>query len=179
MDTLRIEPTKWRTMNAWSISNGTLEVVVTEIGCHLAAVRFVGETTNAFWQPHWPTCQPDRIDPNTNGPYGVGSEAPLLGCIVGHNLCIDRFGEPWAGEHRPMHGEAGVSMWTLAQAGATAVELCATLIEANLAVRRRIRIDGSTLLLTTGVRHDGPSAREIEWCEHVTLGDPFLDGVRI
>jgi hypothetical protein len=179
MNTLRIARTAWRNMAAWSITGGALEAVVTEIGCHLAAIRLPSDNVNPLWQPHWRTADPESIDPTMQGAYGIGSEAPLLGCIVGHNLCIDRFGEPWPGERRPMHGEAGVATWRLEQTSSDTVELTATLPEAALSVRRRLQMEGETLLLTTGVRHGGSAEREIEWCEHVTLGDPFLDGVRI
>jgi hypothetical protein len=175
MDPLRIAGIEWRNMAAWSIQGPALEAVLTEIGCHLAAIR-ASDGTNPLWQPHWKTANPRTIDPNTHGDYGIGCEAPLLGCIVGHNLCIDRFGEPWPGEGRPMHGEAGVMTWQLAHPSADAVVLEATLPEARLKVRRRLQMEGETIHLTTGVYHAGATDREIEWCEHVTLGDPFLDG---
>jgi hypothetical protein len=50
--------------------------------------------------------------------------------------------------------------------------------QARLLVRKRLSFDGETLLLSHGVYHHGPGEREIEWCEHVSLGDPFLDGAR-
>jgi hypothetical protein len=179
MDTLSVTPTHWRQMAAWSITGAALHAVITEIGCHLAAVQLASDDVNPLWQPHWRTSDPRSIDPTVPGYYGEGSEAPLLGCIVGHNLCIDRFGAPWPGEERPMHGEAGVATWAIRQPSPDAIELEAALPEARLRVRRRLQMEGSTIHLSTGVYHDDERDREIEWCEHVTLGDPFLDGVRI
>jgi hypothetical protein len=176
MDALTITPTTWRGMEAWTIAGPALNVVLTRIGCHLAAIRRQGEQLNPLWQPQWPAADPATVAPG--GSYG-GIEASLLATIVGHNLCLDRFGPPYPGETRPVHGEAGTARWTLAQPSPGLVELTAELPEARLTARTRVAITGETLLLTHGVRHDGPGVRELEWCEHANVGDPFLAGARV
>jgi hypothetical protein len=54
---------------------------------------------------------------------------------------------------------------------------------AGLRVVRSVAFAGQTLLLTTSVERgaeaDALSASPVEWCEHTTLGPPFLDGVEI
>ena len=67
------------------------------------------------------------IDDRTAYGQGVAEEfekaAKAAGAtIVGHNACIDRFGAPWPGETRPVHGESGVVRWELYQPHARRVE---------------------------------------------------------
>jgi len=173
MDALTVTATTHRGMPAWSISGSALEVVVTVTGAHLAVLRSRGDQLNPLWQPQWPAVDPSGVAPG--GPYG-GSESSLLATIVGHNLCLDRFGPPWPGENRPVHGEAPCVAWSLAQPAPDLVELSATLPLAKLRVRRRIRMQGTTAQYSAGVAHDGALPRAVEWCEHATVGDPFLDG---
>jgi len=97
----------------------------------------------------------------------------LLNVIVGSNPCIDRFGPPWPGEHKPLHGEAGIRIWNSRQDGDVAV-FATELPLARLAVERAFSLHGDTLALTTSVRSLDSVERSIEWCEHTTLGDPFL-----
>lgn len=153
--------TTWRGRPAMHLSGDQLEAVVTVTGAHLACLRRRGELLNPLWQPSWTT-----------------STDPLLAVITGSNPCIDRFGPPWPGETRPMHGEAGLSQWSSCQEGDEAV-FRTTVPLAHLAVERRFRFIGDRLDLTTSVTPLGGQPRTVEWCEHTTLGDPFLDGVEI
>lgn len=153
--------TTWRGRPALHLTGDQLEAVVSVTGAQLACLRRRGDTLNPLWQPGWTT-----------------AEDPLLNVIVGSNPCIDRFGPPWPGEVKPLHGEAGVRQWTSHQEGDVAV-FQATLPIAGLAVERRFRLSGDCLELTTNVQPLAGQPRFIEWCEHTTLGDPFMDGVEI
>ena len=175
-DPLELTITTWRGQTAWRIAGPDLEVVVTRCGGHLAAIRLPGEELNPLWQPHWAAADPATVRPG--GAYG-GIEASLLATIVGHSVCIDRFGPPRPGEHRPVHGEAGVVDWMLTRISPAEIEITALLPEARLHVRTRFAICGETLLLTRGVRHDDLTPRELEWCEHVSLGAPFIDDAEV
>ncbi len=175
MDTLTITPTTWRGVKAHRILGSRLEAVLTVVGCHLACLRRRGEELNPLWQPQWPAGDPTTIKPGVDGKWGPGPDASMLSTIVGSNLCLDRFGPPWPGENRPVHGETNVVPWKMI-AHATMAECTTALPEAKLMVRRRVRIDNDVLELSTGVCHDGKEARAVEWCEHTTIGDPFLDG---
>lgn len=77
-----------------------------------------------------------------------------------------------AGERRPLHGEAGVVVWN--HAGGS-VFTC-WLPQARLRIRRALAFTGTTLRLSVEVAHDDPQPRDIEWCEHLTMGSPFIDG---
>nr|MBA3937385.1 hypothetical protein [Planctomycetota bacterium] len=175
-DPLELTITAWRGQTAWRIAGPLLEVVVTRCGGHLAAIRRPGEELNPLWQPHWAAADPATVRPG--GAYG-GIESSLLATIVGHSVCIDRFGPPRAGEQRPVHGEAGVVDWMLTRISPAEIEITALLPEARLHVRTRFAICGESLLLTRGVRHDDLVPRELEWCEHVSLGAPFIDDVEV
>jgi len=179
MDDLTCIPTTWRNAPALLIIGDTLEVVLSLRGGHLAALRLRGEALNPLWQPPWPGADPATVVPGASGTYGDGPEAFLLAGIVGSNLCCDRFGSPWPGERRPLHGEAGVATYRRIATAATVLSIEAYLPEARLWVARAISLDGANCLLRTTVRHQGQHDRAIEWCEHTNLGDPFLDGCAI
>jgi hypothetical protein len=174
-----MNPTTWRGLPAWRIAGDGIEAVITAIGGHVACLRAAGDALNPLWQPPWPGRDPASLDAAALDAYGGWPVAPCLASIVGSSICIDRFGPPALGERRPLHGEAGVVHW---QAVAVPGGLLAQtrLPEARLLVRRRCVIAGGRLVLTTGVCLDGDDApRPIAWCEHITLGDPFLDGAAI
>jgi hypothetical protein len=173
MDEVQVHSTSWRGVPAWLVASHQLEAVVTRVGGHLAAIRHPGSALNPLWQPPWPAADPASV--RSGGFYG-GIEASLLATIVGHNLSLDRFGPPRHGERRPVHGEVNTLSWQRSSASPGLCEFTVRLPEARLLVRKRLRFEGETLLLAHGVYHQGPGEREIEWCEHVSLGDPFLDG---
>src|SRR6056297_29308 len=112
MAEITVTEPEWRGVGAWRLAGGDLEIVVTRVGAHLAAITGRGERLNPLWQPPWSATSPqDGVDrPDV---YGGGPEASLLAGIVGHNLCLDRFGPPRPGESRPVHAEAGVATWKL------------------------------------------------------------------
>jgi hypothetical protein len=170
-----IDPCDWRGQPAWRLANRRIEVVVTAVGAKLACLRHVGDELNPLWQPGWPAAA--EPDPAVHGdPHGEGR---LLASAAGSFLCLDRFGPPRPGEQRPFHGEAAVATWTCIGRDGDAVALGADLPLARLSVRRSLRlVDESCLLATTALASDG-CPHEVEWCEHATLGDPFLDGASI
>lgn len=176
-DILHCKPTTWRGQPAYDIMGSALELVVMVTGGHLACMRQLSDHLNPFWQPQWPAAEPSAA--SRHDTWGRGPENSLLACIVGHSLCIDRFGAGWPGEERPLHGEAGVSPWCWRQDGPDRVVGIVELPLAGLRVERGIRLDGQQVLIDTRVTHDDAAPRPIEWCEHASIGDPFLDGAEI
>ncbi len=179
MDNLTCVPTTWRGLPATLAIGSELEVVLSLVGGHLACLRLRGEELTPLWQPPWPAAAPEGVRPAADGPYGDGPEAQLLASIVGSNLCCDRFGAPWPGERRPLHGEAGTARFTTLATEPGSIAITAHLREAGLEVQRSIRCAGPELELTTTVRHHQSTSRAIEWCEHTNLGGEFLDGCEI
>lgn len=79
-------------------------------------------------------------------------------------------------EWRPVHGEAGCLPWDMTDAGGDYARFEVTLPEAKLAIARIITLDGAGATLTTEVNPTDGEDKSIEWAEHVTIGDPFMDG---
>jgi hypothetical protein len=179
--------TTWRGRAAWVLRGERLAAVVTRTGGHLAALTRNDDAAqvNPLWNPSWPAGDPRDVAAVDAGTWGPRPEAPLLAAICGSNLCLDRFGAPWPGEERPLHGEAGVTDFEAAASApggaTTTLAVTATLPLAGLVVRRAFALEGDALRLTTSVQlAPGQAARrQVEWCEHTTLGDPFLDGAEI
>jgi hypothetical protein len=171
---MRVTPTTWRGLPAWLLADSGREVVVMRHGASLACLRLAGEDGNPLWQPAWPASA--TPDPQLHGdPRGEGG---LLATAVGSLLCLDRFGPPRRGEDRPFHGEAAHAIWDLEAVEATTACFTTQLPRSGLALHRRISLDGGICRLATSATspHD---AHDIEWCEHLTLGDPFLSGAII
>lgn len=178
---LTVTESTFRGRAAFLVSTPLLHAVVLRCGGHLAALFSPTDAsqTSPLWQPHWPAGDPSTAA--AAGTWGAGAnavEAPLLASICGSNLCVDRFGAPRDGETRPLHGEAGVVDWRLSSATDARVVFSATLPLARLDVTRSLSFRGSTLVLETEVRADASGGVRplIEWAEHTTLGNAFLDG---
>lgn len=177
MDLLTISNCTWRGVAAWRISSAHLHAVVTVVGGHLAAIWQVSDGINPLWQPPWAPAAPAA---DYAGRYGEDSaSAQLLATIVGHNWCCDRFGGQRPGEKRPAHGETSVVTWQRQLEIPARFTMTAWLPEAQLQVRTTMSFRGTQIVIARSVRHDDADARNIEWCEHVTVGDPFLVGAEI
>jgi len=160
--------------------------VVTTTGCgHLASLRIPDVDVNPLWEPPWPGIEPGDYDPDKHlDIYGPG-EGRLLASLVGHNLCLNHFGDLTEQEEEAKgyyHGEASNLPWTVFEQGADAAEARLDygldLPDAQLQFRRvlRIRPGESTLYIkesTTNLkRSDTPFCCQ----QHVTLGPPFVEG---
>lgn len=164
-----ITPCRWRDDAAWRIANDQLSVVVTRTGAQIASLQGADQGPEALWQPPWQPARPDQADER----WGPPTEAPLLANICGWNCCLDRFGLRDNDGGRPLHGEAGVTPWQF-QPKDDGLLATVLLPIARLELQRHIQLDGDRLVVTTQVR--SPIDQDIEWCEHITLGDPLLDG---
>ncbi len=171
---MRVEKNQWRGDRAWSLKNDTICVVFTETGGQIASLRGAKDGPEALWQPPWPAARPSQADSR----WGPPEEAPLLANICGWNLCLDRFGVRANDGGRPLHGEAGILPWTVT-VESEALRARVELPLAGLTVQRRLGLQGCQLLVETEVAVTDDKVREIEWCEHITLGDPLLEDARI
>lgn len=179
MDQLAISDITWRGLPAWRIAGRSRIAVITAIGGHLAAFAERDDGVNPLWQPHWTAADPATVRPGPDSPYGEGREAPTLAGIVGSNLCVPNFGPPAIGVELPVHGDAGVSRWSRQAGGPDVAVFAVRTPVSDLVVERRLRLDDDVLELATTVRHDLSGPRDIDWCEHTTLGGDFLDGIAI
>src|SRR3974390_1601922 len=104
--------TSYRSRRARALTNGLLEIIVTQEGGHIAAVTDVASRVSPLWSPPWPSIEPSQYDPAKHPEYGLNAESKLLAGILGHNLCLDLFGGPSAPEAAAsitVHGEAPVA----------------------------------------------------------------------
>jgi len=181
--TFTLSETTFRGRPAWEASNGVLSITITKTGCHLGRLVALADPllTNPLWEPLWPSGDPASAA--ASGTWGSGEhavEAPLLTSICGSNLCADRFGAPHPGEERPLHGEAGVVEWApaaAAAAGSQTVTFTAYLPLARLQATRAFALLGNSLTITSALEDRAGRGRDVEICEHTTLGGAFLDHV--
>jgi hypothetical protein len=172
MDNLTVHETTWRDVAAWRVVGQNIELAFTRVGGHLACLRFRDEETNPLWQPNWHAADPETV---VSGGFYGGREASLLAAIVGHNLCLDRFGPPHPGETRPIHGEPGVSAWQRQDTAPTLFALEVAMPLAGLRARKRVQIDGDRVFVTHAVYNPTAQPIDVEWCEHINCGQPFID----
>lgn len=169
-----IEHLSWRGDDALSISNHALCVVVSRHGGQIVSLRGVAGGPEALWQPPWPGVRPTAADER----WGPAAEAPLLGNICGWNCCLDRFGLRDDDGGRPLHGEASVLPWELT-AGNACLHAAVQLPLAGLRIERVISVCESSVVVETTVVNEAGVDRDIEWCEHISLGDPLIDGAEV
>lgn len=104
---------------------------------------------------------------------------------MSHFLCLDRWGWPSEAEAAsgmPYHGEAGLVEWrvvdrTRSALGGECAHLEAHLPLANLAVRRRIRLDRreAVFTVTESVTNLNRLGSVLNMVQHPSIGPPFLD----
>ena len=169
--------TLYRGRRAATIENSELRLTVLEGGGHIAEVFHKPTGVNPLWTPPWPSIEPADYVAGADTTYGAGVESHLLAGIMGHNLCLDIFGGPSAEEHAAglqPHGEASVVAYEIDAKGSE-ITAAATLREASLRVERRLRLNGSAVLVVESVENLSATDRPVAWTEHVTLGPPFLE----
>jgi hypothetical protein len=111
-------------------------------------------------------------------PFTWEEKSATAAHLKGHFLCLDRWGAPSAAEIGagvPFHGEASRVEWR--QIGKTAgeAEMTARLVLARLGVKRTIKLDGASALVTEAVTNEAPLGRVFNMVQHPTIGPPFLD----
>ena len=171
--------THYRGRRACGLNNGTLEIIVTVEGGHLACVNDLAKQVNPLWSPPWPSIDPSQYDPARHPEYGGNSESKLLAGILGHNLCLDIFGGPSDSEAAAgmtVHGEASVATYDIVVQGDTLAQR-AVFPQSQLRFERRIRLPAGQRVATITEHVENRSAwdRPIAWTQHATLGPPFLE----
>jgi hypothetical protein len=171
--------TQYRGRRSHVLDNGTLQLVVTVEGGHIAACIDKATKTNPLWSPPWPSLEPSQYDPAKHPGYGGNSESKLLAGILGHNLCLDIFGGPSEAEAEAgmsVHGEASVAVYDINVQADTLTQR-AVFPQAQLNFTRSIRLPAGsrTATITESVKNLCASDRPIAWTQHATLGPPFLE----
>ena len=163
------------------VRNEDLELAVAEGGGHIAAVRLRGfqEDANPFWQPSWPSHEPDEVTEElVEAEYGGRPEGRLLASILGHSLALDLYGPPSAEETAAggvTHGKAGVVRWKWETVGpATVLGACKDDF-AQLRFSRRLQVKGNSVIIEEKTKNLCNWDRPIGWQQHVSFGAPFCE----
>jgi len=165
---------------AWQLESELLRVSVLECGGHLAEIVLKSSNEiNPLWIQSRPTIDSDSYDPATHGSiYGTGPESRLLSGLAGHNLCFPFWGNPSQAEvsaGMTFHGETNIRRWRLVEESADSLILEVYLPDSAVIMQRHIRCKGYALHVEGWARSTTNWDRPFAWCEHVTLGPPFLD----
>jgi len=180
--------TRWQGREAYTLSNGLLQMVNLTGGGHIAELRFAHgsgfPTLNPLWIPNWKGMEPFQYRAKAHAKrYGPILEAKLLSGIAGHNICLDYFGPPSeeeAAQGLSTHGEAPSLKWRKSSARLTARQLSLTLSvhlpEAGLQFSREIemRAGESVVYLKETVTNERKLDHFFHWTQHATLAPPFV-----
>lgn len=161
------------------LSNAELAVAVAPGGGHIAAIQAGGpQAVNPLWAPPWPSHEPEAVtEAMVAGEYGGAPEGRTLASILGHNLALDLFGTPSAEETAAgvlTHGFFGAQRWEWAAEAARGLVGRCTAARSEMAMERRIQLDGGMAWVEETVTNLGIWDRPIAWQQHVTLGPPWL-----
>lgn len=165
---------------AWIVETSTLRVTVLQGGGHVAEIVLTeGPGVNPLWIQSRPTVDPDQYDPARHEKvYGPGSGARLMSGLAGHNLCFPFWGDPSPAETRAgmtYHGETGVVRWSRLDAAGEGLRIAAELPESRTRFVRSIEVSGQVVRFDSTAENQSAWDRPVGWCEHVTLGPPFLE----
>jgi hypothetical protein len=134
---------------------------------------------NPLWVQSQPTMDPSHFVASRDAhTYGGGSVAKLRSGLAGHSLCFPYWGDPSPAEERAgmtYHGETGVVDWVKTSSGDNWLELTAELPESRTRFTRRLTVDGTVVWFDETATNETAWDRPVTWCEHVTIGAPFLE----
>ena len=180
--------TKWQGREAYTLSNGLIQMVNLTGGGHIAELRFAEgsglPTLNPLWTPPWKSIEPFQYSARSHAKrYGPLTEGKLLSGIAGHNICLDYFGPPSEAETAQglsTHGEAPSLKWRKSgerlRGGQLSVALSLRLPEAGLEFSREagVRAGEPVVYLKETVTNERKLDHFFHWTQHVTLGPPFI-----
>jgi hypothetical protein len=170
--------TTFQNRAAWQIESEEIRISVMQCGGHVAETTFRPTGVNPLWIQDRPTIDADQYDPAIYGPiYGDDGEGKLISGLLGHNICLPYWGLPSESEYRcgmTCHGEPNTVRWQERHHRPDQLDLSVTLLESGLRVDRRLRCVGPVVQFETKVENLLSLDRPIAWCEHVTIGPPFL-----
>jgi hypothetical protein len=175
----QVSSVRFLNRDAWAVQGPKLRVTILKSGGHVGEITLREQgAVNPLWIQSRPTIEPDQFDPARHGKiYGGGVEARLLSGLVGHNLCFPFWGNPSATEGRAgmtYHGEAGITRWKQDNAGDDTLTVSAEFPESRTRFVRTVRVRGQIAYFDETAENLSAWDRPVGWCEHVTLGPPFL-----
>jgi len=166
--------------SAWTIDAPHLRVTVLKGGGHVAEIALkTPGAVNPLWVQRQPTMDPSRfVAARDAQKYGGGSVAKLRSGLAGHSLCFPYWGDPSPSEERAgmtYHGETGVADWVRTASGENWLEVAAELPESRTRFTRKVTVHGTVVWFDETAANETAWDRPVTWCEHVTMGAPFLE----
>ena len=166
--------------DAWTIESGKLRLTILQSGGHVAQLLLKEEGgISPLWVQSRPTMDPENYHADRDGTkYGGGAGARLMSGLAGHNVCFPYWGNPSPDEERAgmtFHGETGVARWKRTDGGTDWITVAAELPESRTRFVRTVRVRGQVAYFEETAENESAWDRPVGWCEHVTLGPPFLE----
>lgn len=165
---------------AWQIDTPDVRVTILECGGHVAEIvhKASGEI-NPLWIQNRPTIDSDKFDPAIHGAeFGTDGEAKLISGLAGHNLCFPFWGAPSETEQKAgmtAHGETNIVRWQEIESDQNSLRLAALLPDSGIRFERTVMCTAKVIYFRETAHNLSAWDRPVTWCEHVTLGAPFLD----
>jgi len=171
---------RFQNRDSWVIDTPALRVSILQSGGHVAEIVLKGGgEVNPLWVQNRPTLDAEQYDPGKHEKvYGGGAGARLMAGLVGHNLCFPFWGDPSEAEYKAgmtFHGETGIARWKRTGGSADTLVVSADLPESNTRFTRSVRVEGQIAYFEESGENLSRWDRPVGWCEHVTLGPPFLE----
>ena len=165
---------------AWTLETEFLRITLLQCGGHVAEIVLQkGERVNPLWIQSRPTIDSDTYDPAIHGAfYGTNPESRLLSGLAGHNLCFPFWGNPSPAEFAAgmtFHGETNIRRWQLVGEDRHSITIEVELPECAMKMRRQFHCNGYALHCECEAINLSSWDRPFAWCEHVTIGPPFLE----
>jgi hypothetical protein len=174
-----LPPTSFSGRASWTIDTESLRVTIFQSGGHLAEFILKASEVNPLWSQSIPTIDPDTYDPRIHGGlYGTTSESRLLSGLAGHNLCFPFWGNPSESESAAgmtYHGESGIRRWQVLEDRPGELTIEVTLPQSATRMRRQFRARGHAMHCIAEATNLAAWDRPFGWCEHVTMGPPFVE----
>lgn len=175
--------TEFQGRRAWQLDTAQLGVTILECGGHVAAiVDKAVPHVNPLWIQNRPTIDSDQFDPADHGHlYGTDAEARLISGLAGHNLCFPFWGSPSREEEAAgmtLHGETNILRWQEVESTSNRLKLQVTLPASAIHFQREIACSNHVVRFVETATNLSAWDRPVGWCEHVTLGPPFLEAAK-
>jgi hypothetical protein len=163
----------------WAASD-QLALGVAQGGGHIALLRQpeAQADINPFWQPPWPTLEPENVtEALVASEYGGPPEGRLLASVLGHSIALGLYGPPSEQEAAGgeiTHGEVGAKSWKWEQKNSSWLAGECEDDYFQLHFSRLIRVAGCCAEIEERIQNLGEVDQQICWQQHVSLGPPFI-----
>lgn len=159
-------------VNVLQLTSDALSVaLLPDDGCDIYSIVDRASGIDVLWKAPWgPRAAASHL-------WVDNSESHWLSRLSGGwQLLLPHAGKECtiAGTVRGFHGEAGVTAWQIESVGADEAVLSVRLMTAPLFVRRRVAIEGLSLVLDEEVTNESPDPAAFSWGHHPTFGAPLL-----